>query len=200
MSPLAPVENGQEMAARLRLACETHDVSIGAHLDRVTGYADEIARRMGLSSEDRLFITQAICLHDIGKIGLPLTLLHKPGRLTPAEAEIAKTHTVMGHRILAGSPWPILQCAAQIALEHHENWDGSGYPYHKSGLKIGRDARIAAVADVYDALSSPRAYKPAWEPDQVVAEMQRLRGVKFDPEILDVFLARLPVPVVAGEG
>lgn len=97
-----------------------------------------------------------------------------------------------GHRILDGSSWPVIQCAARIALSHHENWQGGGYPQGISGDGIPLEARIAAVADVYDALSSPRAYKPAWEQDRVVAEMRRLRAVKFDPEILDLFLGRLP--------
>jgi HD-GYP domain-containing protein (c-di-GMP phosphodiesterase class II) len=185
---------GRELADRLRLACEAHDPAIGPHLDRVTRYACGIGDRLGLSAGKRSDLTYAIPLHDIGKIGLPLSLLHKPGKLTPEEAEIAKTHTLIGHRILAGSPWPAIQCAARIALGHHENWAGGGYPHGCAGETIPLEARIAAVADVFDALSSPRAYKQAWELDRVVAEMRRLRAVKFDPEILDVFLAHLPVP------
>ena len=92
----------------------------------------------------------AVPLHDIGKIGLSLSLLHKPGRLTPEELETTKTHTLIGHRILLGSPWPALRCAAEIALSHHENWAGGGYPHGWVGEGIPRAARIAAVADVFD--------------------------------------------------
>ncbi len=192
MRPPGEGDPGTELAWRLRLACEAHDPSIGAHLDRVTRHACEIAAAMGLS-EDRIHsLRNAAPLHDLGKIGIPLSILHKPGRLTPEEAEAAKQHTVTGHRILDGSSWPVIQCAARIALSHHENWQGGGYPQGISGDGIPLEARIAAVADVYDALSSPRAYKPAWEQDRVVAEMRRLRAVKFDPEILDLFLGRLP--------
>jgi putative two-component system response regulator len=183
---------GPEMAVRLRLVCEAHDPEIGPHLDRVTRFACEIAAAMGLGEARVASIRHAVPLHDLGKISLPLSLLHKPGRLTPAETELVQSHAVAGHRILAGSPWPAIQCAAKIALSHHENWGGGGYPYGWAGEAIPVEARIAAVADVFDALSSPRAYKRAWEPDRVIAEMRRLRETKFDPAILDVFLAHIP--------
>lgn len=188
-----PSDPGAEVALRLRRACEAHDPSIGPHLDRVTRYACEIGRGLGLPGERLEQLRLAAPLHDVGKIGLPPALLHKPGKLTSAEMQIVREHTTIGHRILDGSPWPVLQCAAQIALSHHENWDGSGQP---QGLKAGQiplEARIVAVADVFDALSSSRIYKDAWDPEQVVAEMRRLRGVKFDPEALDLFLDRLPI-------
>ena len=102
-----------------------------------------------------------------------------------------KTHTTLGHRILEGSAWPVIQCAAQIALSHHENWDGSGYPHGLRRDEIPLAARIVAVADVYDALISQRAYKPAWEEERVLGEMRQLRGTKFDPAIFDVFLAHV---------
>jgi HD-GYP domain-containing protein (c-di-GMP phosphodiesterase class II) len=181
------------MAVRLRLVCEAHDPEIGPHLDRVTRYACEIATALGLGGAQVADMKHAVPLHDLGKVGLPLSLLHKPGRLTPSETEIVQAHAAIGHRILAGSPWPAIQCAARIALSHHENWGGGGYPYGWAGEAIPLEARIAAVADVFDALSSPRAYKPAWDADRVVAEMRRLRETKFDPAILDVFLAHIPV-------
>ncbi len=177
---------------RLRLACEAHDPEIGSHLDRVTQIACEIARALGLGEATVTSMRHAVPLHDLGKIGIPLSLLHKPGRLTPEEAETVKAHTVIGHDILVGSPWPAIQCAARIALSHHEDWGGGGYPHGWAGEAIPLEARIAAVADVYDALSTPRAYKPAWAPDRVIAEMRRLRGTKFDPAILDVFLSHIP--------
>lgn len=184
---------GVEMAARLRLACEAHDGGISQHLDRVSRYACDIGRLMGLSDLQLFELRHATPLHDLGKIALPLEILNKVGRLTAEEMEIIKTHTVIGHRILDGSEYSVMQCAARIALSHHECWDGSGYPHNLSGNAISLDARIVAVADVYDALMSQRAYKPAWEEDMVVAEMRRLRGVKFDPGILDLFIDRLPV-------
>ena len=106
---------------------------------------------------------------------------------------MVKTHTVIGHRIMEGSEWPVIQCAARIALSHHECWNGSGYPHGLAGDAIPLDARIVAVADVYDALMSQRAYKPAWEEDMVIAEMRRLRGDKFDPAVFDLFIENLPV-------
>ena len=138
-------------------------------------------------------LSYAVPLHDLGKIGLPSALLAKPGRLTPEEMTTVMAHTRIGHGILEDSRWPVIQCAARIALSHHENWDGSGHPHGRAGEEIPLEARLTAVADVYDALSSPRAYKPAWEPDQVVAEMRRLREKKFDPGLLDLFLDYLPV-------
>lgn len=184
---------GLEMALRLRLACEAHDSSISPHLDRVSRYACDIGRLMGFSEGQLFELRQATPLHDLGKIALPLEILNKVGRLTNEEMETVKTHTVIGHRILEGSSWSIIQCAARIALSHHECWNGGGYPHNLSGESIPLDARIVAVADVYDALMSQRAYKPAWEEDMVVAEMRRLREEKFDPAILDLFIEHLPV-------
>jgi HD-GYP domain-containing protein (c-di-GMP phosphodiesterase class II) len=190
---------GAEIAVRLRLACEAHDTTISSHLDRVTRYACEIGRVMGLSATRIAELHYATPLHDVGKIGIPVELLNKPGRLTREEFEMVKSHTVIGYRMLEGSPWPTIQCAARIALAHHESWDGTGYPHGLVGESIPLDARIVAVADVYDALMSQRAYKPAWEEDAVIAEMRRLRETKFDPAILDLFLDHLPAMTVAAE-
>lgn len=184
---------GVEIAGRLRLACEAHDADISQHLDRVSRYACDVGRLMGLSDLQLFELKHATPLHDLGKIALPLEILNKVGRLTHDEMETVKTHTVIGHRIMDGSEWPMIQCAARIALSHHECWNGSGYPHNLAGDAIPLDARIVAVADVYDALMSQRAYKPAWEEDMVIAEMRRLRGDKFDPAILDLFIENLPV-------
>jgi putative two-component system response regulator len=189
-SPFA--DPGVEMAVRLRQACEVHDPRIVSHLDRVSRYACEIGRLAGLPTARLIGLHYAAPLHDIGKIGLPLGLLNKPGLLTAEERELVQSHTVIGHRILEGSTWPVIRCAAEIALSHHECWDGSGYPHGVSGDRIPLDARIVAVADVFDALISHRAYKPAWEEEEAIAEMRRLRQTKFDPEILDLFMAHLP--------
>jgi putative two-component system response regulator len=197
MSTFDPKNPGVEIAVRLRLACEAHDTSISSHLDRVSRYACEIGKLMALDGARLLELHHATPLHDVGKIGLPQALLNKPGRLTREEMETIKSHSLIGYRLLDGSPWPMIQCAARIALCHHECWDGTGYPHGLAGEQIPIEARIVAVADVYDALMSQRAYKPAWEEDVVVAEMRRLRETKFDPAILDLFLSHLPAMTVA---
>lgn len=155
-------------------------------------YTCEIARLLGQPETHLTALRYATPLHDVGKIGVPIDILNKPGKLTVHEMEVVKTHTTLGHRILDGSPWPVIQCAAEIALSHHECWDGSGYPHGIAGKQIPLDARIVAVADVYDALLSQRTYKPAWEEDRVLATLRGMRGTQFDPAILDVFLNNLP--------
>lgn len=193
-----PLPNpGMEIAQRLRLACEAHDASIASHLDRVSYYACEIGRLLGFTSERVVELYYATPLHDVGKIGMSIELLSKPGRLTPQEMETIRSHTTIGYRILEGSTWPVIRCAAQIALSHHECWNGQGYPHGLAGTNIPLDARIVAVADVYDALLSQRTYKPAWEEDRVIAEMRRSRETKFDPEVLDLFLEHLPTIAAA---
>jgi putative two-component system response regulator len=184
-----------ELAMRLRRACEAHEPTIGEHLDHVTRYACALGRLAGLSEVQIGELQHATPLHDLGKIALPLSLLNKPGRLTPEESEVIRTHTVIGHHILEGSPWPLIQCAARIALSHHECWNGNGYPRGLAGEDIPFDVRVVAVADVYDALKSRRAYKPAWDEERVVEELRRLRELQFDPAVLDLFLANLPAMV-----
>lgn len=197
MSTATSDEVGLELAARLRLACEAHEPDIAAHLERVSHYSCLLARLYGLPEEQVRLLHHAAPLHDIGKIGLPTELLTKPERLTDDEMALVQSHTVIGHRILDGSRFEVLQCAARIALHHHESWDGHGYPHGLAGTAIPLDARIVAVADVYDALTSQRAYKPAWDVDATITELRRLRGVKFDPELLDLFLAELHVSTQA---
>lgn len=193
MNAMEMKDPGIEMARRLRVTCEVHDHTIGNHLDRVSRYTCEIGRLLGLSSTRLNELRHAAPLHDVGKIGVPISILNKPGSLTTEEMDVVKTHTLLGHRILDGSRWPVIQCAAHIALSHHESWDGSGYPNRIAGEKIPLDARIVAVADVFDALLSQRSYKPAWEESLVITTMREMRGTRFDPDILDVFLANLPV-------
>jgi len=191
MSTGYTVDPGVEMAVRLRQACEVHDATIAKHLDRVSRYTGELGRLLGLPTARLIELHYASPLHDIGKIGLPIELLNKPGRLTTEEWNAIRTHTTLGHRILQGSEWPVIQVAAQIALSHHECWDGTGYPHGIKGEDIPLAARIVAVADVYDALISQRAYKPAWEEGRVLAELRAGRGRKFDPAVLDVFLEHI---------
>ena len=180
------------MAIRLRKVCEAHDPTIMTHLDNVARYSCELARLIDLPEEKIRQIYHAAPLHDIGKIGLRRALLQKPGALDANEMGIIRSHTRIGYDILAGSPWPTIQCAATIAWNHHENWDGSGYPNGLRGGAIPLEARIVAVADVFDALLSTRVYKSAWPEDQVVDEMKRLRNLKFEPALIDLFLENLP--------
>ena len=192
MTEFSNIEPGIEMAVRLRRACEAHDPTIGEHLNRVAQYACDLGRIVGLSKEELVELHHAAPLHDLGKIGLPIELLNKRGSLSADEFDRLKTHCVIGYQILQGSSWRVIHCAARIALSHHECWNGTGYPQGLRGDEIPLDARIVAIADVYDALLSRRAYKPAWDLDSVVAELRRLRGSKFDPDLLDAFLANLP--------
>jgi HD-GYP domain-containing protein (c-di-GMP phosphodiesterase class II) len=126
-------------------------------------------------------------MHDIGKIGIRDEILLKPGKLTPEEFEIMKTHTVIGHEILKDSPSMFLQMGSVIALSHHEKFDGTGYPYGKKGEEIPIEARIVAVADVYDALVSERPYKHAWSVETALEYMERQKGKHFDPVVLEAF-------------
>jgi putative two-component system response regulator len=181
-----------EMAIRLRKVCEAQDPTISSHLGNVARYACKLARLADLSEEQIRQIHYAAPLHDLGKIGLRRNLLEKPGALDPIEMKTIQSHTRIGYDILSGSPWPTIKCAASIALNHHENWDGSGYPNGRKGEAIPIQARLVAVADVYDALLSARAYKTAWSENQVIAELRRLGGTKFEPTLIDLFLDNLP--------
>ncbi|HEY0305923.1 MAG TPA: HD domain-containing phosphohydrolase, partial [Longimicrobiales bacterium] len=127
-------------------------------------------------------------LHDIGKIGLSDSILLKPGRLAPAEFLAQEKHTLIGANILAGSRFPVLRLAEQIALAHHERWDGTGYPHGLRGEEIPVCARIVSVADVFDALTHVRAYKPAWRVEDALAEIVHQSGSMFDPAVVEAFM------------
>jgi len=176
-----------EIIERLARAAEFRDDNTGQHTERVGQMAALLAKEMGLPDSQVALIRRAAPLHDVGKIGVPDTILLKLGRLTDEEFAIVKTHTVIGARILSGSRFPILRLAEEIAFNHHERWDGDGY------AGISRDAiplagRIVAVVDVFDALTQKRPYKPAWTVDDAVAEIDRQRGCQFDPTLVDAFL------------
>lgn len=176
-----------EIIERLARAAEFRDDNTGQHTERVGQMAALLAKEMGLPDSQVALIRRAAPLHDVGKLGVPDTILLKLGRLTQEEFAIVKTHTVIGARILSGSRFPILRLAEEIAFNHHERWDGDGY------AGIARDAiplagRIVAVADVFDALTQKRPYKPAWSVDDAVAEIARQRGRQFDPMLVDSFL------------
>jgi putative two-component system response regulator len=136
-------------------------------------------------------LRRAAPLHDLGKIGVPDSILLKLDRLTDDEFRTIKTHTQVGARILSGSSHPLLQLAEQIALTHHEHWDGTGYTPGVKGEAIPLVSRIVAVADVFDALTHARPYKPAWPVEEAVAEIERQRGRQFDPRVVDAFVEML---------
>jgi putative two-component system response regulator len=176
-----------EILERLALAAEYRDDDTGEHTKRVGEMTGQIAEALGWPHEEVELIRRAAPLHDVGKIAIPDSILLKPGKLTAEEFEQMKTHTVLGAKMLSGGQFPLLQLAEQIALTHHERWDGNGY----IGLceeAIPMAGRIVTVADVFDALTSKRPYKEAWTVSAAIEEIQRQSGRQFDPCVVDAFL------------
>jgi putative two-component system response regulator len=178
----------QEILERLAQAVEFRDEKTGEHTHRVGDYAARLADALSLPEDQVELIRRAAPLHDVGKVGLPDSILLKPGPLTAAEFEIVKTHTVIGARLLSGSRSPLLQCAEVIALGHHERWDGSGYPHGLSGASIPLPARIVAVVDFFDALTHERPYRQAWPEEKVLRSIAAGSGTHFDPCVAAEFL------------
>jgi putative two-component system response regulator len=181
------VEAQIEIIERLAIAAEFRDDNTGQHTQRVGQMSALLARQLGLPDAQVSLIARAAPLHDVGKIGVPDTILLKIGKLTPAEFELVKQHTVIGARILSGGKFPLLRLAEDIAYSHHERWDGEGY----AGLRktdIPLAGRIVAVADVFDALTQQRPYKPAWPVGEAIAEIDRQRERQFDPGVVEAFL------------
>jgi putative two-component system response regulator len=179
----------QETIFRLCKAADSRDPETGAHIVRMANYSRLIAENLGLPYSLQQMILEAAPMHDIGKVGIPDHILLKPGKLSIDEFAIMKTHASLGYQILAGSTSETLQMGAQIALSHHEKFDGSGYPQGLSGDAIPLVARIVAVADVFDALTSERPYKPAWEINRAVALLEEGSGQHFDPQCVRAFLS-----------
>jgi len=177
-----------ETVRRLSRAVEFRDQDTGAHTARISALAARTARSAGLDAEHCGLIERASPLHDVGKVAIRDSVLLKPGPLTPAERSIVETHAEIGHRLLHGSDSAVLQLAATIALTHHEHYDGGGYPRGLAGESIPIEGRIVAIADVFDALTSDRVYRPAMTIDQAVAILREGRGTHFDPVLLDHFL------------
>jgi PAS domain S-box-containing protein len=176
----------------LALAAEYRDDQTYEHTQRVGRTAGLLAERLGLDSEWCLLIRHAAPLHDVGKVGIPDSILLKPARLTPDEFAIVRGHAAAGARILSGSCSQLLKLAEEIAASHHEWWDGNGYPDGLAGEEIPLSGRIVAIADVFDALTHHRPYKLAWSIADSVAEMRRLAGLQFDPALIDAFLELNP--------
>jgi putative two-component system response regulator len=194
------LEQGRyEALLRLALAAEP-DEDASEHAERVAFTAHALATQLGLSAEDAALIYHAAPLHDLGKIAIPGSLLLKAGKLSPLEFEQVKTHTTAGAGLLTFSTLPLLRVARQIALTHHEHWDGSGYPAGLCGEEIPLSGRIVALADVFDALTHSRPYKRAWTVDQAVDETRRLRGSQFDPAVVDAFLELDPRSFIEAAG
>ncbi len=171
---------------------EFHDEETGYHVVRLSYYSAILGRAAGLSADDCHLLLRASPMHDIGKIAIPDHILFKPEKLDAYEWEIMKSHTVKGAEILSGDESDLIQMARQIALEHHEKWDGSGYPHGVKGEDISLAARIVAICDVFDALTTERCYKKAWTVAQAVQEIESQSGLHFDPWLVEKFKEILP--------
>ncbi|MGL1937161.1 MAG: HD domain-containing protein [Fibrobacterales bacterium] len=173
-------------------AGESRSKETGNHVKRVAGYCEILARAYGLPEEEVELIRIASPLHDLGKIAIPDSILKKPGKLTFEEFEVMKTHAQIGEDILTGSERPLINAARIIAGEHHEKWNGKGYPRGTVGEDIHLYGRIGAIADVFDALVSDRCYKKAWPLEKVLILFREERGEHFDPNLVDLFFEKLP--------
>jgi response regulator RpfG family c-di-GMP phosphodiesterase len=182
------VSRERETVFRLSRAAEYRDPETGAHILRMAHYSMLIARELGLSEEDQQLLLEAAPLHDIGKVGIADKVLLKPGRLTPEEFEVMKQHAMFGYELLRGSSSKLLQAGAEIAKGHHEKFDGTGYPDGIKGEDIPIFSRIVAVADVFDALTSERPYKKAWEVEEAIDFLNNGAGTHFDPACVKAFL------------
>jgi putative two-component system response regulator len=176
-----------EILERLARAAEFRDDDTGQHTHRVGRLAAQLAETLSHPPEQVELIRRAAPLHDLGKIGVPDSVLLKRGRLDPAEFDVMKRHTVIGGSILTGSAVPLLAMGREIAVSHHERWDGAGYPFGAGGESIPISGRIVAVADVFDALTHARPYKAAWSLEEASAEVTRQAGRQFDPDIVAAF-------------
>jgi GAF domain-containing protein len=185
-----------ETLRRLALAAEYRDDQTQEHTERVARTAALLAEGLGLSEAEVTLLKQAAPLHDIGKLAISDALLLKPGKLTREEFEQVKKHAAAGAAILSGSAYDVLCLAEEIALTHHEWWDGSGYPAGLKGEVIPPSGRIVALADVFDALTHPRPYKRAWPVTDAVTEIERLRGRQFDPAVVEAFRSLDPLALV----
>ncbi len=181
----------EETIIRLAYAAEYKDAGTKNHIVRTGIFARVIGEGLGLSKEECEKLFLAVPMHDIGKIGVPDSILLKPGKLTEEEWKIMKMHPVIGYNILKDSENDLLQVAALVSLEHHENVDGSGYPYGKKEKDLSIYGMVAAVVDVFDALTSARPYKDPWPVEKVIKLFKEEKGRKFQPEIADVLLDKI---------
>ena len=186
------VAREKETIWRLARVAEFRDIATGMHIIRMAQYCKAIANAAGLAAEDQELLLMSAPMHDIGKVAIPDSILLKPGKLNDAEFAMMKQHTIIGHKILKDSSSHMLRAAAEIALSHHERYDGSGYPFGLIRDAIPVFGRICALSDVFDALTSERPYKPIWPVDEATAEIVRGRGSQFDPRLVSAFESALP--------
>ncbi|WP_319764333.1 HD domain-containing phosphohydrolase [Maridesulfovibrio sp.] len=185
------IETQKEVILTLGEVVETRSNETANHVRRVAEFSYILARRYGLSEEESELLRLASPMHDVGKIGIPDTVLNKPGKLTPEEFDLIKTHTTIGHDILKHSERPIFKAAAIVAYEHHEWWNGKGYPRGLSGEEINVYGRIIGIVDVFDALCSDRIYKKAWPLEKIRDYFAESKGKQFDPHLTDLFFANM---------
>jgi putative two-component system response regulator len=181
-----------ETIFRLARMVEFRDEETGHHLQRMSSYCEVLARQVGFSGRRSEAIRLASQLHDVGKVAVPDSILRKNGKLTPQEFEVIKGHAETGFQMLAGSVSEVVQLGALIARSHHERWSGGGYPLELAGEEIPAEGRIAAIADVFDALTSDRVYRSALPIKSAIKIMSEESGEHFDPYLLDMFLAARP--------
>ena len=181
-----------EVVWRLGRAAEYRDNETGLHIIRMSKIAALLGRAWGLTESEADLVLNASPMHDIGKLGIPDSILLKPGKLDAQEWEIMQTHAQIGADILSGSKSPLLVMAHNIALMHHEKWDGSGYPNQLKGVEISIASRLAAVADVFDALTSVRPYKDAWTVERTMEFFREESGKHFDPDLVRILNKKLP--------
>lgn len=184
-------DNQREIIYRIGEIVETRSRESGLHVKRVALYCELFGRLLELSEEQCEMLKRASPLHDIGKIGIPDAILHKPGKLEPDEWSVMKQHAQIGYDMLRGSDIPMFQVGALIALNHHEKWDGSGYPQGLKGEDIPLEGRITALVDVFDALGSDRCYKKAWPLEKILQLIEAENGHHFDPSLVSLMLANL---------
>ena len=185
-------ETRLQIVQRLGLAAEYKDNETGLHVIRMSHYSRVLALAAGFSEAQAEELLNAAPMHDVGKIGIPDAVLRKPGKLDGEEWEVMKQHAQIGADIIGEHPSGLLRMAREIALNHHEKWDGSGYPRGIGGAEIPVEARIIAIADVFDALTSERPYKKAWPVEEAVQLLREQSGRHFDPELVELFLGQLP--------
>jgi putative two-component system response regulator len=182
------MEAYEEMFIRLAITAEYKDPGAGGHIRRVSDYSTAIARSMGLPEEEVLIIRYGSMMHDMGKIGIREGILDKDTALTAEERKEVERHAVIGSRIFEGSPFPLVKASSEIALTHHEKYDGTGYPNGLRGEDIPLYGRIVAVADNFDALVSERRYKSAFKVDDAIQRIEREAGTFFDPQVVIAFI------------
>lgn len=188
-----------EALFRLSLAADLKDDDTGVHIIRIGFLSEALALLLGQSKASARMLRKAAPMHDIGKIGIPDYVLKKPGSFLPDERTIMNEHAAMGAEILGRSRIPLFQMAAELALSHHERWDGAGYPSQLAGEAIPLSGRIVSVVDFFDALTMDRCYRSAFSYDKALSMLAEQRGLAFDPAIVDVFMANAPMLVALRE-